>query len=351
MVLAGLLALDELFEAGQGAERVDDDLAGVGVGAQEQLPFRDIARVVRDGVGDVTVVERRHRDDGDGTVGRELHGLLVDLGEVGVERARHGVLRRDLVHTVRDDGQGVGIQGHVGQQHEDLFVLVDSEILRGGQGHVRDQEALHRRVLGRIDEADDLVEGAGRFKAVAEEEVVVVRQAHAAEDNLVDVGAQGHVGHHLVVGLVRVGEERNLLAGDERVVEVDAGDAGRNQLRGLAALVRIDGRTADLALLAVDFGTAVDRMAVGVEETAGELVGDLEGRRLAEENDFCVGRNAFRAGENLEGHEIALGADHLREAAGHDGELIVGDAGGAEGHRGLGDALETGIYSLICFHG
>ena len=139
--------------------------------------------------------------------------------------------------------------------------------------------------------------------------VVVVGQAHAAEDDLVHVGAQGHVGHHLVVGLVRVGEEGDLLAGNQRVVEVDAGDTGRDQLGRLAALVGVDGRAADLALFALHLRTAVDGLAVGVEETAGERVADLQGRGIAEEGDFRVGGDAFRAGEHLQRGGVALGAD------------------------------------------
>ena len=47
---------------------------------------------------------------------------------------------------------------------------------------------------------------------MAVEKVVIVAQAHAAEDDLVHVGSQGHVGHDLVVRLVRISEERDLLA-------------------------------------------------------------------------------------------------------------------------------------------
>ena len=123
MVFARLLALHQLFESGQGAERVDNDLAGVGIGSEEELAFRNVAGIVRDGVGDVPVVQRGDGDDGDGASGGQLNGFLIDFGEVAVQGTRHGVLGRNLVHTVGDDGQGVGIQGHVGQEHQHLFVL------------------------------------------------------------------------------------------------------------------------------------------------------------------------------------------------------------------------------------
>ena len=82
VVLPGLDVLDSLLESGQGTERVDDDLSGIGIRPQEELALGDVTGVVRDGVGDVSVVEGRHGDDGDGTLRRKLYGLLVDLREV-----------------------------------------------------------------------------------------------------------------------------------------------------------------------------------------------------------------------------------------------------------------------------
>ena len=163
-------------------------------------------------MGDVAIVQRGHGDDRDGSLSRELHGLLVDLGEIRVKGSRHGVLGRDLVHTVGHDRESVSVEGHIREEHEHLLVLVHCEVLGGGKGHVRNQKPLDWRVFGRVDETDDPVEGSGALERLAEEEVVIVRQTHTAEDDLVHVGSQGHVGHHLVVRLVRVGEERNLLS-------------------------------------------------------------------------------------------------------------------------------------------
>ena len=92
-------------------------------------------------------------------------------------------------------------------------------------------------------------------------------------------------------------------------------------------------------------------MAVGVEEAAGELVGDLEHGRFAEEGDFGIGGDALRAGEDLQGHDVALDTDDLGELACHDGQFVVGHAFRAERNRRLGDAFQLGIDSLVCFHG
>ena len=45
-----------------------------------------------------------------------------------------------------------------------------------------------------------------------EEEIVIIRKSHASEYDLVHIRTEGNVGHHLVVRLVRVCEERNLLS-------------------------------------------------------------------------------------------------------------------------------------------
>ena len=56
------------------------------------------------------------------------------------------------------------------------------------------------------------MQSASALKFILKEKVIVVGQAHAAEDDLIDIGTQSHHAHHLVVWLVRVSEERNLLA-------------------------------------------------------------------------------------------------------------------------------------------
>ena len=144
----------------------------------------------------------RHGDDGDRTAVGQLYGLLVDLRQIRIERAGHRVLRGNLVHTVRDDRQRIGIERHVGEQHQYLLPLVHGEILGGRQRHVGHEQPLHGRVLGRVDERDDAVERAGVLEDLLEVEEVVVREAHAAQDDLVGLGTQRHVGHHGVVGLV-----------------------------------------------------------------------------------------------------------------------------------------------------
>ena len=249
---------------------------------------------------------------------------------------------------VRHDGQGIGVQGHVREQHQHLLALVDGEILGGGKRHVGNEQTLHGRILGRVDERHDAVERAGVLEDRLEVQKVVVRKTHAAQDDLVGLGAQGHVGHHGVVGLVGVGEEGDLLPRHDRIVQVDAGDARGDQLRRLDAPEGIHRRTADLAGLALDDLAALERFAVGVEETPREVVRNAQLGRLAVEDDLGVGGQALGSGENLQRDVLAHNLHHLRQLAADGGQFVVADARGAQRHGSLGDVVNLGVYLLKC---
>ncbi|MPN39997.1 hypothetical protein SDC9_187532 [bioreactor metagenome] len=55
-------------------------------------------------MGDVAAREGGYRQDGDGAARRELGCLLINLGQVGIKRSGHGVLRGNLIHAVRYNG-------------------------------------------------------------------------------------------------------------------------------------------------------------------------------------------------------------------------------------------------------
>ena len=111
-------------------------------------------------------------------------------------------------------------------------------------------------------------------------------------DDLVGLGTQRHIGHHGVIGLVGVGEERDLLPRHDRIVQVDAGNTRGDQLRRLDTAVRVYRRAADLARLALDDLTAFERLAVGVEEASREVVRHAQLGRFAVEDHFRVGRQS-----------------------------------------------------------
>ena len=130
-------------------------------------------------------------------------------------------------------------------------MLLHSKVLSSRQSHIGDQQTLHRGVFGRIDKAHDTIQSACIAKGLLVVKVVIVRQTHTTEDDLVALGTKCYECHHLVKGLVRVRKEWDLLSRHERVVEVDTCDTSSNQLRGLVTTYRIDRGTTDLYILAL----------------------------------------------------------------------------------------------------
>ena len=164
-------------------------------------------------MGNVTTGQRSHSYDRDRTSGWELHGLLVNLRQIGIQWTRHGVLWRNLVHTVGHDTQSIGIQRHVRQQHQHFLVLIHRKILGSSQCHIRNQQTLNRRSLRGIHETNDTIQYPGIVKQIFEIQVVIIRQSHSSQDDTVCLRSQRHVRHHLIVRLIRVGKERDLLTG------------------------------------------------------------------------------------------------------------------------------------------
>ena len=203
-----------------------------------------------------------------------------------------------------------------------------------------------------MDEHHGAGEGAGLVERVAEVEVVVVLEAHAAEDDHVRLGLQRDARQQLVVGLAGLGEDRELLRLDERVEDVDHRDVRAHHVARDDALGGVDGRAADVDEVVAEGGALVARVAAAVEDAAEQVVGEGDLHRAAEEADARVGRDAAGAGEDLERDVLAVDLDDLgerRDAAGGDlGELVVGDAGGAEGDDAAGagvDAVVDGVHA------
>ena len=227
-------------------------------------------------------------------------------------------------------------------------MLLYGEILGCTQRHIGDKQTLHGRVLGGVHEGHDTVEHAGVGEHVLEIEVVVVGQTHTTQDNLVGFGTQCHVCHHLVVRLVGVSEERNLLSGDEGVVQVDTCDTGSNQFARLLTAHGVHTRTANLHFLTFHGRSAVDRLAVGVEEASCQLLTHLERRCLAEEHHLRIGRDTLGTLEHLQGYIIAHNLNDLSQFAIHGSEFIVTHPLGFQRASSLGDSRNLGVNLLKC---
>ena len=222
-VIVARLAVDLLLQARQAAERLDPPVP------QVELALGDVAGVVGDGVGDVVAGHRDARQDGHRAGALQVHGLFVSAGQLGVKVAGISPVRRDLLHRDGDFFQRVAEGGHVGQQREHPLAL-EGELLTHRQAKVGHQKTLDDGVGGRVDEEDRPPQDAALFERAAESQVVVVPQAHAAQDDDVGVRLEADAGEEVVVRLSGDGEDRQLLALHQRIEDVNHRDAGLDHL-------------------------------------------------------------------------------------------------------------------------
>ena len=197
-----------------------------------------------------------------------------------------------------------------------------------------------------MDEHDRAAHRAALFERVAEEEVVVVFQTHAAEDDDVDLRLHGDAGEQLVVGLAGDGEDGQLLALDERVEHVDHRDAGADHALGHDALGGVDGGTADGDHIFGQRGAVVARHARAVEHAPEQVVGKRDHHGPPEEAHGVGRADALRAGKDLQGDEVAAELDDARVALADEGKVAAAHARGAHGHDVADDGFDLGINLL-----
>ncbi len=102
--------------------------------------------------------------------------------------------------------------------------------------------------------------------------IVVEHQAHAAEHDDIRVRLRADPRQQLVVGLAGDGEDRDLLALDQAVEQVDHRHVGADHLRREDAAHRVHRRAADRdGRILRQVGAAVDRIP-GAAEYAPEYV-------------------------------------------------------------------------------
>ena len=192
-----------------------------------------------------------------------------------------------------------------------------------------------------MHEHDRPDQGALVLEGVAEEEIVVVFQSHAAEDDDVDLGLHGDAGKKFVVRFAGDGEDRQLLGFDERVEDVDHGNAGTDHVARDDTPGRVDGGAADVIGFALKGRASVAGLSAAVEDAAQEVVAEGDLHVAAKELDLVVGGDAPGAREDLQRDEVVRDLDDLgqRLAPGrsHFRKLIVADAGGLNGDDAAGD--------------
>ena len=338
MVASGLV-VDVLLQTGQGAE-------GLNVAVfQVILALGDIAGVVGHRVGHVVAGHGGNAQDGDGARALEVHGLFIAGGQAAVQIARVAAVGGHLFHGDGHFLLRVGVVGHIRQQHQHAL-SGQGELLRHGQGHIGHQGALHGGVGGGVDEHHRAAHGAALFQGVPEVQIVVVLQAHAAQDDHVHLGLHGDAGEQLVIRLAGHGEDGQLLAFHQGVEHVDHGDTGADQLVGHDTLGRVHGGAADGDHILRQSGAVVPGDTGAVEDAAQQVVGEGHHHGAAQETDRVRGADALGAAEHLQRHQVLVQLDDVGIAVAHQGQVAVADAGGPDRDHVAHDGLNFRVNFL-----
>mmetsp|Transcript_9018 Transcript_9018/g.30566 ORF Transcript_9018/g.30566 Transcript_9018/m.30566 type:complete len:578 (+) Transcript_9018:341-2074(+) len=345
-----------LHQAREGREHVDRrvDLAVVQLAVHVDLPLGDVAREVRDGVRDVVV---GHGEDGDLRDGARaaLHapGALVDGREVRVHVAGVPAAAGHLLASRGHLAEGVGVRGHVREDHEHVLVAVVGQVLGRGERNARGDDALDGGVVGQVEEEGHALHGAVLLEVVLEEARRLHVDAHGREHNgerLLRVIARGRLlrlldearlaadlGRDVVVRETGRREERDLLPAGDGVHAVDGGDARLDHLLGVGAHLRVDGLAVDVEVVLGEHARAlVDGLAGAVEGAAEHVLG--HGRLEHLPGEGHGGALVVDAGGALEHLHDGLVARHLEALA---------RALGAVGEGELDDLSEGRVPDVV----
>ena len=300
--------------------------------------------------------DRDHRDRA--LLALAAAGALVHRRKVGVEIAGIAAAAGNFLLGRGDLAQRLGVVRDVGQDDQHLHVLLEGQILGGGQRHTRSGDTLDGRVVGEVGEDDRAVDGAGAAEVVDEVLGLLKGDADGREDDGEGLVVAQHAGlardlrGQRGVGQTRAGEDRQLLAADQGVQTVDRGNAGLDEFGGVGAGRRVHRQAVDVHVrVRQDLRAAVDGQAHAVEDAAEHVLADGELLRVSEEADLGLGQvDALRALEQLHDGLVALDLQHLAAADLAVGEfelaqLVVGDALDAvHDHQRAGDLFDGFIF-------
>ena len=266
------------------------------VGRQHDLALGDVPGQVRHRVGDVPARHRQHGHDRD-RAGHpaDAAAALVQGCEVAVQVSGVGAPPGDLATRRGHLANGLAVAGHVGHDHEHVAAADEGEVLGDGESDARGEDALDHRVVGGVDEQDELVAGGPLLQRVAHGVRIRMGQPHPREDDAERLAAGGCLGRglrrQLQVGQPGHGEHRELLPPHEGGERVDRGDAREDGVGRRFAPHGVEGLARDRRLLhAQDGRAAVDGLAASVAGAAEPRLAHRDPQRSAVEGHSDVPR-------------------------------------------------------------
>ena len=218
--------------------------------------------------------------------------------------------------------------------------LLEREVLGDRQRRTRSEQPLDRGILGDVEEENRSLECRALGEPRAEEPGLALGHAHRGEDDHELVGSiapgYGRLRRDLRGELggrqAEPGEDRQLLAADERVQAVDRRDPGLDELVRMVAGDGVDRRSVDVAVrIGLHRRPAVDGTAGAVEDAADQIEPDGGTRDLAASTDARVGEVQARgARQHLDDDPVPFDREHLAAPdrsvrRDHVDELVVAD--------------------------
>src|SRR5699024_1826381 len=94
---------------------------------------------------------------------------LVDRRKVCVHVARVATAAGNLFTGATDFAQRLTVVGHVGKDDQYVIVVLECQVLSGGQCHLRRKQTFHRGVVSLVQEQDRTCERTGAFEFLGEE--------------------------------------------------------------------------------------------------------------------------------------------------------------------------------------
>ena len=120
---------------------------------KDDLPLRDVTGEIGNRVRDVARRHRQHRNERERTAApANAAAALVDRREIAIEITRIRAPARRFAPRCRDFAQRFAIARHVGENDEDVLIAFERQILGDRQRDAGRKDALHHRIVGRVEE-------------------------------------------------------------------------------------------------------------------------------------------------------------------------------------------------------
>ena len=204
-----------------------------------------------------------------------------------------------------------------------MHILFAGEVFGGGERHARGGDALNGRIVRQIHEQHRALDGA-RAPEIADEEIrLFKRDADRTEHHgeIVRLLAEhfrlaGDLRSQVCVRQARAGEHRQFLPAHQRVQPIDGGNARLDELIGIIARSRVDGRAVHIqAHFGDQFRAAVARAAHAVEHAAEHVHGNGQLDGMAQKaRSGRFNRQPLRAFKQLQKRRIAIYFQHAAQA-------------------------------------